>query len=248
MGNGHEILGKKLDLSDFTLNDMTICGKMLRQLGEGAQSMEEAATRITNYLYLNLVDKQTQKNACALVRLFKTHSYKALPSELQRLVKEKINTVTAQMKSFVLLGTKGDRNEWNSRKLSSGHKAIPLPSEEVANKIPMMRNMIKHLGLEVNTVINPDPKIIIDLAQKTFNVFYVPEALDSPYIPAQQDFVIPCGIKSVLGFGGVLPDGDVYVVIMFSKVHILPEVTEFFKPLALNVKLVLLPYLDRVFE
>ena len=250
MESGHEILGEKLDLSNFTLTDMTICGKALRQLGEEAKTMEEVATRLTNYLYLNLIDKKTKENACALVRFFKTHSYETLPFELQRLVAEKlgVGTITAQMKSFVLLGTRGDKVEWNSRELSSGHKAIPLPSEDVANKIPMMRNMIKQLGLEVNTVISPDPKIIIDLAQKSFNVFFVPEALGSPYIPAQQDFVIPCGIKSVLGFGGVLPTGDVYVVIIFSKISVLPETAELFKPLALNVKLALLPYVESVFN
>lgn len=250
MGSWHEISGKKLDMSNFTLTDMTVCGKALRQLSEGAQSMEEVAGRLTNYLYLNLIDNKTKKRACALVRLFKTQSYEILPSDLQRLVVEKfgVSAIAPQMKSFVLLGTRGDKEEWNSRKLSSGHKAIPLPSEEVANKIPMMRNMIKQLGLDVNTVINPDPKIIIDLAQKTFNVFYVPEALGSPYVPAQQDFVIPCGIKSVLGFGGVLPGGDVYVIIIFSKISISSAAANLFKPLALNVKLALLPYTGRVFN
>lgn len=250
MGSGHEILGGKLDLSNFTLTDMTICGKVLRQLGEEAQSMEEVATRITSYLYEHLVDKKTKENACVLVRLFKTHSYETLPSELQRLVAEKlrVDTITPQMKSFVLLGTRGDKDEWNSRKLSSGHKAIPLPSEEVANKIPMMRNIIKQLGLEVNTVINPDPKIIIDLAQKAYNVFYIPEALGSSYIPAQQDFVIPYGVKSVLGFGGVLPVGDVFVLIIFSKISISRQTADLFKPLALNFKLALLPYEKRVFD
>ena len=96
--------------------------------------MEEVAGRLTDYLYLNLIDNKTKERACALVRLFKTHSYETLPSEFQRLVAEKFGAgaITPQMKSLVLLGTRGDKEEWNSRKLSSGHKAIPLPSEEVA--------------------------------------------------------------------------------------------------------------------
>ena len=45
----------------------------------------------------------------------------------------------------------------------------------------------------------------------------MPEAAGSPYIPAQEDFVQPVGIRSVLGFGGMLPGGDIFVVILFSR-------------------------------
>ena len=112
----------------------------------------------------------------------------------------------------------------------------------------MMRNLIKQLGLDISTVVNPDPAIIMDMAQKTYGVFYVPDAVGSPYIPAQADFVMALGIKSVFGFGGVLPSGDVFTVILFSKVHITKETAELFKPLALNVKLALLPYNEKVFN
>ena len=46
--------------------------------------------------------------------------------------------------------------------------------------------------------------LIGDMSKKTYDTFYVPESVGSPYIPTQDDFVIPNGIKSVLGFGGVL--------------------------------------------
>ena len=59
--------------------------------------------------------------------------------------------------------------------------------------------------------------LIGDMSKKTYNTFYVPESVGSPYIPTQDDFVIPNGIKSVLGFGGVLSSGEPFVVIMFSK-------------------------------
>ena len=59
--------------------------------------------------------------------------------------------------------------------------------------------------------------LIGDMSKKTYNTFYVPESVGSPYIPTQDDFVIPNGIKSVLGFGGVLSSSELFVVIMFSK-------------------------------
>jgi hypothetical protein len=83
----------------------------------------------------------------------------------------------------------------------------------------------------------------MQLEQKNYNVFYVGEAVGSPYIPAQRDFVIPFGIKSVLGFGGLLPSScDLFAIILFSKHHIPRETANLFKPLALSAKLSLLPF------
>ena len=111
----------------------------------------------------------------------------------------------------------------------------------------MIANLIKQLGLEISTVVQPDPHLLLDTSQKTFNVFYVPEALGSPLIPAQRDFVIPYHIKSALGFGGVLPLGSLFVVVLFSKVPLSPEIAALFKPLALSVKMAVLPFEDAVF-
>lgn len=241
---------KHFDLVNFTLTDMVMCGSVLRHLGENAKAMEMVADNIVKYVYGNFIDESTGKQACVLVRVFKTQSYGSLPQELKLYVQEKLATadVNADMKSLVLLGTAGEKAEWNDRRLSSGHKAIPLPSEEVLEKIPMMRNLIKQFGMNVNTVIRPDPTIIMDMAQKTYNVFYVPDALGSPHIPAQADFVTAFGVKSVFGFGGVLPSGDAFIVIIFAKVRVSKETVEMFKPLALNVKLALLPHEERVFN
>ena len=56
------------------------------------------------------------------------------------------------------------------------------------------------------------------------------------------EFVVPFGIKSVLGFGGVLPPGDLFAVIMFSRVPVPRETADLFRNLALSVKLAILPF------
>jgi hypothetical protein len=106
----------------------------------------------------------------------------------------------------------------------------------------MIAQLIKQFGLEVETLLGADPTQLVDLTQRTFNVFYVPDAVGSPNIPAQDEFVIPSGIRSVLGFGGVLPSGDLFAIILFSKVPISREVAEMFKRLALNAKVAVLPF------
>jgi hypothetical protein len=107
--------------------------------------------------------------------------------------------------------------------------------------------MVKQMGLEINSVIAPDPEIIVDLSHKTYNVFHVPYTEGSPYVPMQEEFVIPYEVKSVLGFGGVLPSGNVFVLIVFSKSPITEEVAKRFIPMALNVKMALLPFEEAVF-
>ena len=237
------------DLTNFTIRDMTECGKVLRTIGKGAKSMEEAASRIVHHLYENLVDGQSGNRACALVRFFKTHTYEKLDPELQSYSRNMLgnNPVLPEMKCLTLLATVGENPEWNSRRTSKGHKAIPLPSEQTVHQIPMIRNLIAQLGLSIGMVIKPDPKLLLDTEQKTYNVFYVPDALGSPYIPAQQEFVVPCGIKSVLGFGGVFPSGDIFAIIMFVRVPITEEVADLFKTLALNIKIAVLPFENMVF-
>ena len=54
--------------------------------------------------------------------------------------------------------------------------------------------------------------------------------------------MIPAGVQSVLGFGGVLSSGDLFVVILFAKVHIPHETSDQAKRLALDVKSALEPF------
>ncbi|MBU4262511.1 MAG: hypothetical protein KKC76_11695 [Proteobacteria bacterium] len=237
------------DFLNFTTVDAVRCGREIRSLGSNALSMEEATNEIVHFFYDNFIEKHSETKSCVLVRLFKTHDYTALDDNLKTFAQklsDKADNVR-DFKCFTLLSTCGVNAEWNSRRNSIGHQAIPLTSISVVEKIPMMRNLIKQMGLEINTVINPDPKIIMDLSQNTFSVFHIPEALGSPYIPAQKEFVIPYKVRSVLGFGGVLPSGNVFVVIVFSKTPIAVETANCFATLALNVKMVILPFEEAVF-
>ena len=123
----------------------------------------------------------------------------------------------------------------------------PIPSEEVMHQIPMLRNIIMQLGLSVRSVVKPDPALLLDMEQKTYNVFLVPKALGGPYVPAQKELVVPYGIKSVMGFGGMLPSLDLFVIIMFLRASISRKAADLFKNLTLNIKLAVLPFEKTVF-
>ncbi|MEP6498893.1 PP2C family protein-serine/threonine phosphatase [Microcoleus vaginatus] len=216
----------------------------LRHFGLGVESMEEASNRIVRYVYENFCTKPTGEKSCALVRLFKTHPYEDLEVELAEYARSMLGDYPPlpAMKCMTALATVGEKTEWNSRHTSVGHKAIPLASESVVDQLPMISQLIRQLGLDIKTVINPDPNLLVEIEQRKYNVFYVPEAIGSPYIPAQDSFVIPFGIKSVLGFGGLLPSGNMFAIIMFLKVQIPISTVQMFSTLALNVKTALLPF------
>jgi signal transduction histidine kinase len=106
----------------------------------------------------------------------------------------------------------------------------------------MISQLLQQLGLSVAGVLQSRTGIMI--GELETGVFHVSQAERSPYIPAQQEFVIPFGIKSVVGFGDVLPDGSLFAVIGFATKSITGEVAELFSHLSHTVKLGLLSYLD----
>ena len=228
-------------LTDVTLGPLS---DALATAGDGATSMEEVANRIVKYLYENLAHEATGERSCALVRFYKTHAFGLLDPELREFAERLLGHApeSDDMKCLVLLATAGEKAEWNSRANSVGHKAIPLPSEEAVSQIPMISGLIGQLGLDVNALIKPDPALLADLDKRTYNAFHVLEAVGSPYIPAQEEFVIPYGVRSVLGFGGMLTTGDLFTVILFAKVRIMPETSDLVKSLALRVKEAVEPF------
>jgi two-component system, NtrC family, sensor kinase len=234
------------DLTHFTLSEMSVCSRDLRSLGNGAHTMEEVAARTVRYLYDSLNIGRTSERACALVRCYKTHAYGQLEPQLQAFARAIAGdyALTATTPCLTLLATAGDLDAWNVRQRSEGHQAIPLLSEEAIARLPMVAQLVHQLGLAVQHLLTPAPALLADLNQRMYNVFYVQEATGSPYVPAQAGFVTPHGIHTVLGFGGVLPNGDLLAIILFTRVTIDRAVADLFKPLALSVKLAMLPFVN----
>lgn len=206
--------------------------------------MEEVANRVVHHLYEQFVDEHTGEPALALARFFKTHPYGELSELLSAIAQPMVenHAVSAKTPCLTLLATTGQQPEWRSRQASTGHQVIPLVSEQLVAHSPMISQLIQQFGLDVSTVLSPNPDLLVDLEQKTFNVFHVANAIASPFVPAQDNFVIPYGIRSVLGFGGMLPSGNLIAIILFSKVFISRDTAEMFKTLALNVKMAALPF------
>lgn len=221
------------DLGGFSLRDMAECSARVRRLGHGAGSMEEAAGRIVTYLYNDLADHRSGQRACALVRFYKTHPYGLLDAGRRRFASRLLDVdAPPSTRCLTLLATTGDEPAWRSVAESRGHQAIPLESAEAAARMPMAVRLVTKLGIDLGAA--PPRAPVVDL--QPVHVFHVPEAAGSPDVPTQDTFVSRHGIRSVLGFGGLFPAGDLFAVVLFTKVPIAVEAQDLFKTLALAVK------------
>ena len=232
------------NLSRFGFGDMMDSRGRIRDLfADDPPTLEDAAERAVEFFHRELVDEHGAP-ACALVRFFKTHPYRDLPEDLQAVVHAATPAVSSipDLRCLTLVATRGDEPDWNSRVTSRGHRAIPLMSVEMVQQAPMIAQLITQLGVPIANVVQPSRSLLLDQEQTTHNVFFVPRALGSPHIVAQEEFVVRYGIQSVLGFGGLLASGDLFAVILFSKTAISPDTADQFRVVGLNLKIAILPF------
>jgi hypothetical protein len=221
-------------------------GGVLRGTATDAASMEEAANRMVRHLYAHLRHPQTQEPLCALVRLFKTQRYRHLPPSLQAFARQIAGRqpIIAETRCLTLLATAGEAPAWNSRHTSGGHQAIPLTSEEMVLQSPMIARLLQQFGVNPRDIVASDTNLMLQKKTDAYNIFHVPQAAGSPYVPSQEAFVQPYGIASVLGFGGPLTEGDLFAIILFTKQPLNAATAALFPSIALNAKLALLSLAD----
>jgi len=229
------------DLTRFTLADMARCGAELRHAGADAVSLEAAAEAIVRHLYENLRDAKGR--ACVMVRLYTTQPYAELPAELRDFGPGQMpaQALAPDTKCLALLGTAGDLPEWNNRHAADSYRAIPLPNKSAIEGVPIIAEVVRQFGLDLGSILETG-RTASDREQRTCNIFFVPDAQTSSFIPGHAEFVVPHGVKSALGFGGVLPSGNLFAVILFTRVPILTETAQMFRTIALNVKMNLLRF------
>lgn len=100
----------------------------------------------------------------------------------------------------------------------------------------MIRQLIEDIGLDIEAVVAGRATPPRPGDARNYDVFHVENAAGSPFIPAQADFVARRGVKSVVGFGGLLRTGELFAVIMFSRHHIPVESASRFRAIALDIR------------
>ena len=226
-----------ISIGQFSMSDAISCGAEIRYLGKQAAEEASFGNALLKCLRQHFED-DAGAPAIALARLFKTDSYGRLDPELQAVVRQAIATPPPELKCLRLLATVGSEPAWNDIRHSVSHRVIPLPSETAVEQLPMIARLLQQLELDVGGLVQSDAKLVVRGAQTS--VFHVEEALGSHYVPAQDEFIRRFGIRSVVGFGDVLPDCNIFAVILFSRAKIPGDVADFFSLLSLSVRSALL--------
>jgi PAS domain S-box-containing protein len=227
------------EIEEFSLTDMMHCGGIIRGLARLATERQFAEV-LVRFLYDQLLDKSGDR-ALSLVRLFETRRFDELDTELRDLARTALPDAAPETTCLTLIATAGEQASWNDSKLSKEHRVIPLPSEEAVERLPMVAQVLSQFGLEIGSFLRPQGELLVGTPDA--RVFHVPEARGSPFIPAQNEFVIPCGIRSVVAFGDLLPGGRLFVVLLFSKCAISREIAALFGYLSLSTRMAMLTYL-----
>lgn len=235
-----------LDLVRLRFAGAVSLGQQLRTLCNDLDSQQMAAQRLVQHLYATFREPGTETRQTALIRCFQTRTYAQLPPARQAAARAALGAgaePAAHLRCLTLLGTVGELPAWNVPAASAGHLAIPLPNAAVIGRTPMIAGLFRQMGVNIDTAFPmSETPLILDADRRTFNVFHVENAEGSELIPAQQTFVLPHGIRSVVGMGGLMPSGELFAVVLFAKVHVSREVAELFRTLALSVKLTFLRF------
>jgi hypothetical protein len=233
MESSHNTIG------EFSLGDTVSCGAEIRRIARRTKDQASFGHALLEYFRQRFMAEDGTP-AIALARMFITDSYERLDPALQAIVQRSFSTPSAEMKCLRMCATAGSEPAWNDIAQSISHRVIPLPGEEAIEQLPMIAGLLQQLEFDVGGLIHSDERMNARGSQT--GVFHVEEALGSIYIPAQDEFVRRFEIRSVVGFGDILPDRNIFAVIMFSRAKIPSEVAELFSLLSLSVRSALLPW------
>ena len=211
---------------------------MLRQVLRECTSLEAAAQRLVESFYEEFSD------SIVLTRCFVTVPYRNLPATSQIFVDElaRSKSITAEIKNetpvLSLLGTCGVLPDWNDRRQSRDHLAIPLGSASFVESIPMIARLLKELEVKLEWLSRVESGGFSEkrLGGGLIGVFYVREAAAARdqqgrlIIPAE-DFVAAHQIKTVFGLGGIYTQGNLFTLIVFARDIIEKSQLAYYTPL-----------------
>lgn len=225
------------DLRDHELLQAAVERKLLP-----ATSVEDGAQRLCDAVFETLGER------VALVRTYVVMPFYRLPPR-ERAFAEAIATTRGNVSRIpdetlvlTLLGTRGSQPEWNDRRKSQGHVAIPLLGARFVEEVPMVAALLRSIGIDLSWLDGSREALTRKLGGGSNGVFFVPEARTEHdergrlVIPAA-DFVAREGVRSVFGFGGSYLNGWMMAAIGFARVALSREDAQALSPLASMFKL-----------
>lgn len=178
---------------------------LYRTYFQGWPSFQAVAQALVHTLGNGLVNDH-QQPISALVRVF----YAGLCADLPAAYRGKLPTGDGYCLS--LMATMGIEAAWCDVYQSRRHQVVPV-DDMLA---PMFQAAFRQTAIEQGVQIGTDLPTNLSESGLT-QVFYVPQALGSPIVPDQAEFVELYGIKSVVGIGSSFLEGGGYLLLVFSR-------------------------------
>ncbi|MDQ2588419.1 protein serine phosphatase [Saccharothrix yanglingensis] len=206
----------------------------LRAAAESADDFAAAAAEVVERLRDRFADERGG-SVVRSARLFSTRRFDALPEASQQVVRESVSgDVEAGACCLVLEATAG-MGPTRTAPTASGMPGTLLPtSAEAAAAVPMISALAAASGSRSAGGTTRE-------AWDRLDVFHVPEADGSEHVP-DQDFVREHGVRSALAFGGALPDGNLFCVVLLAGVPIPAGTAELFRAVAVSIRAGLLAH------
>jgi len=175
---------------------------------ERPDTFEDAARFVVQNIFDNFLDSSNER-LFGLVRIFRFGPFADLHPDLQSLA------ASDDEYWLSLMASMGVEPDWRDRHHSKGHRVIPADSPVT----PMLQAAFSNIGLSFGKEIEAGGGGMEMHAHDRVGYlkhFHVPIALDSPYIPDQENFVVPYDIQSVVGIGSPFRDNIAYILLGFS--------------------------------
>ncbi len=201
-----------------------LCARAAEAL-RGAASFEAAAE-----IFVRLLVREFE--TIALARVFGTVEFDALKPEERRFAEAAVADVALfpTTEVLTLFGSAGVQPQWNERRKSEAHLAIPLLNGRSIQEAPMIARLLDDLHFSLKTEA-PDSR---GLATRAFAnadaICYIPDAattvdvLGRLVVPAA-DFVRANGIRTVVGVGGSYIVARMFVAILLFTTEAIPAET-----------------------
>jgi hypothetical protein len=153
------------------------------------------------------------QESLVLLRLFSSVPYSALPlCEKQFLDKKSLDSGSFHLfrpdtPVLTLLGTRGQREEWNDRSNSQSFRCIPLLSSRYVETLPMLSMQLRKMNFELRLLDTWESTVLAQgRADEYTGTLHVRDAAvdqdaQGRMVVPRQDFVSGNGVKTALGFG-----------------------------------------------
>jgi hypothetical protein len=223
-------------VSRFSVDDLETFSRVLRGLGAPASSMTDAAEKIVGYLFDHLTTDAGEPG-CWGVALHKTHVFGRLPADLQEIGRRADPRVVEDTPCLVRIAHAGYEAPQDP-----GSVVRPLTPEAMTER-PVFVQMLLAMGLDAEVVADPLHARSLGLHHRNLGLFLIEDLPQSGALDdAAAREVEEAGLKSIVGVGSALPNGDLFFVFFFTKETVSAKVGGLLRSLVPAVQASLIPH------